>query len=233
MPPNRRFRHLSTALRQDKLTRRLKIGITGKFASGKSEVLRIFSDAGFAVCSADEIAHALLGRENSVSKKVLKIFGSGILDKDGIICRQKLGDKVFGSEPLMRELEKIMHPAIKSEMEKFLAANPVCAAENALLFKMGMQNCFDKIILVKCSGSVREKNIAARGISPSEAEKIFSFQKDVFYPGIKRGQVPFLRKGTEKKGTCPLFIIENNGGLPALRRKTKKLIDSLSNISVR
>ena len=186
------------------------MGITGKFASGKSEVLKIFSESGFAVCSADETAHALLKKENAVSRKVLKIFGPGILDKNGVINRKKLGALVFNSESKMKKLEEIMHPAMKIEMEKFLAANRVCAAENALLFKMGMSKSFDKIVLVKCSDSVRAKNIAARGIAPSEAEKIFSFQKK----GAEENRI-FLR---------PLFLIENTGGLAALRQKTKKLI---------
>jgi len=234
---------LSTALPQNKSPRRLRVGITGKFASGKSEVLKVFAESGFFVCSADEIAHDLLLGENPVAEKVLGIFGSGILEKNippqrtFSISRKKLGELVFNSGSEMRKLEKIMHPAMKAAMQKVLAGNPVCAVENALLFKMGMEKFFDKIVLVKCSDSVREKNLARRGISLAEAEKIFSFQEAESAPWraesalekkvcreIKRGQVPFLRKGAGEKGTCPLFEIENSGGLTALREKTKKLI---------
>ncbi|MEA2082101.1 MAG: dephospho-CoA kinase [Elusimicrobiota bacterium] len=188
----------------------LRIGVTGKFASGKSEVLKVFSESGFPVCSADEIAHRLLEKENPEAYEVLKIFGSGIADKNGEICRGKLGKLVFNSVPLMKKLESIMHPVIKSEMERFFAENPVCAVENALLFKMGMQNDFDKIVLVKCPEAIREKNIAARGISSSAAEKIFSFQPDAFYAA--------------QKERPDIFLIENNGSVPALREKTQKLI---------
>ena len=170
----------------------------------------MFSEAGFAVCSADEIAHALLERENAVSKKVLKIFGRGILEKNGRISREKLGGLALNSKSGMRELEKIMHPAIKSAMKKFLDAGGPVAEENALLFKMKMSGCFDKIILVKCSDSVRGENIAARGISSSFAEKILFFQEDGFYPE-----------------SLADFIIENTGGISVLRGKTKKCIELL------
>lgn len=201
-----------TILPQNKSIRRLKIGITGKFASGKSEVLKIFAESGFFVCSADEIAHMLLERGNPVSGEVLNIFGSGILDTGGSVSRQKLGELVFNSESAMRKLENIMHPSIKSEMKKILDAHPLCAAENALLFKMGMRGWFDKIVLVGCSDPQRENNIAERGISPDLAKNISFFQEDAFYPEAVAD-----------------FIIENSVGLAALRKKTKNLINSLLN----
>ncbi len=178
----------------------------------------MFAESGFFVCSADEIAHTLLLRGNPVAEKVLGIFGSGILEKNSI-SRKKLGELVFNSGSQMRKLEKIMHPAMKAVMQKVLTDNPVCASENALLFKMGMGNFFDKIILVKCSDSVRDKNLACRGISLTEAEKIFSFQEAESASGQKVREVYPENRAD--------FIIENKEGLAALREKTKKLIDSL------
>jgi len=200
-------RLLSIILPQNKSLRRLRIGITGSFASGKSEALKVFAEAGFFTCSADDIAHGLLEKGNPVSEKVLEAFGDVIRDNKGSISREKLRAIVFNSESSMRELETIMHPAIKSEMENILASHPLCAAENAILVKMDMRRSFDKLLLVRCPASRREKNIQARGVDQALAQKIYSFQKDERYAA-----------------DCADFVIENNASVPIFREKIKKLI---------
>lgn len=130
----------------------LIIGVTGSFGTGKSTVAGFFKKQGARVFDADKIAHeALFVR----CEKIVKIFGKGVLKKDGEINRKKLGEIVFKNKALLRKLNSIVHPyvikRIKEEIKKIRRSKKqtVVVLDVPLLIEAGLQGLVDKLIVVK------------------------------------------------------------------------------------
>ena len=56
------------------------LGITGKIASGKSEVLKILAEKDFFVIDADKVVHNLYKKNGVGSKIVSDVFGDKYLN---------------------------------------------------------------------------------------------------------------------------------------------------------
>ena len=87
------------------------IGLAGGIGSGKSTVAEVFGRLGAVVLNADVMVHELL-REPGTVRKVAGRFGKEILDGRGRIDRKKLAARAFRSEKAIRDLEKLLHPAV-------------------------------------------------------------------------------------------------------------------------
>jgi dephospho-CoA kinase len=97
---------------------RLRIGLTGGIASGKSTVARRFTELGVPVIDADEAARAVVAEGTPGLAAVLARFGRGVRANDGSLDRRRLRDLVFEDASARGDLEAILHPLIQSEMER-------------------------------------------------------------------------------------------------------------------
>jgi len=143
--------------------RRIVVGITGSFGTGKSTVARIFSSLGAKVINADEIVHKIIGSNNKVSKKIIKAFGKGILDKNlRKIDRRKLGKIVFQKQESLKKLCKIIHPEVIKIIKKQLNAfkkNKCIVIDVPLLIEANLLDIVDRLIVVKASKENQIKRI--------------------------------------------------------------------------
>jgi len=96
------------------------IGIQGKIASGKSEVLKILGQRGYYCIDADKIVHDLYKSGGVGAKKVEAYFGRKFLKKDGAVDRVKLRNEVFANDDERRYLENLIHPEVHAEIERLL-----------------------------------------------------------------------------------------------------------------
>src|SRR5882762_7029584 len=97
--------------------RRLRIGLTGGIASGKTTVAQRFAELGVPVIDADESARMVVAPGSPGLAEVISKFGESLLTADGALDRRSLRNLIF-SEPGRRlELEAILHPLIRAEME--------------------------------------------------------------------------------------------------------------------
>jgi dephospho-CoA kinase len=96
------------------------IGLIGGLASGKSTVARLLADRGARVVDADRIGHEVLELPQ-VRDTLAETFGSGILDPDGSVDRQRLAAAVFGRPERVRRLNEIVHPVIIERVRNALA----------------------------------------------------------------------------------------------------------------
>ena len=78
------------------IARRLVIGLTGGYGSGKSTVLRMLRSLGAKVSDADALAHRALQPGNATYKKIIRLFGREIL-RGRMIDRVALADRVLAS----------------------------------------------------------------------------------------------------------------------------------------
>lgn len=188
----------------------LKVAITGNIASGKSVVQEILATSGFAVFDADIAAHELLD-DNSA---VLETFADFDILENGKISREKLGKIVFNNKNLLEKLNAIIHPLVRAEIEAFFAENSdknIVFAAVPLLYECGMENMFDRVVLIQTSDSVRlERLIKRSGYSREYALKRLE------------SQMP-----QDKKAAKADFIINNDGDFGALTRQVSTLVQTL------
>ena len=143
------------------MTRPIAVAITGGIGAGKSEALSSFARHGAAVVSSDEIVHELL-RHDEVRDAVVERLGPEVLAADGSLDRAAMAAIVFADPEALARLEALLHPLVSAEYLRWreqLAALPdapsVCATEVPLLYEVGSDAHFDKVVVITAPDDVR------------------------------------------------------------------------------
>jgi len=154
----------------------LNVGLTGGIATGKSTVVRMLVKRGARVIDHDGLVHALQEPGQPVWKRIVETFGRDILDADERIDRKKLGSLVFENEPRRKVLEGIVHPAVLEEAQRQRDRigkedeQAIVLSDIPLLLEVGMQECFDLILLVYAPPEVQILRVMKRNnVSREEA----------------------------------------------------------------
>ncbi|MBV8466505.1 MAG: dephospho-CoA kinase [Burkholderiales bacterium] len=103
------------------------VGLTGGIGSGKSTVAELFVRHGAALVDTDEIAHAISASGGIGAQAIAHAFGADFLDATGAIDRAKLRALVFGNDAARAQLNGVLHPLIRQEAMRRLAALPATA----------------------------------------------------------------------------------------------------------
>ena len=159
---------------------RLRIGLTGGIASGKSTVSQRFAELGIAVIDADVAARAVVEPGTPGLEQVVQRFGSGIVRPDGELDRSALRELIFNDPAARRDLDAILHPLIRAHMEQqaAAAAGPYLIMAIPLLVEGGSsRERLDRILVVDVDEAVQLKRVQARdGISIAQARAILGSQ---------------------------------------------------------
>lgn len=154
----------------------LRIGLTGGIGSGKSTVALLLAEKGCAVLDADAIAHQLMSDPlGPVVLEIRSIFGDQVFDAEGGVRRDVLGRIVFENPERLRELESILHPAIRRSIERRVVelghqGAGLVFIEVPLLFETGWDQWMDRSVVVESSLEVRlERLQRTRGMDREEA----------------------------------------------------------------
>lgn len=147
----------------------LYVGLTGRVASGKSTVAKIFRDKGITVIDADKIAKELTVKNTPIYNEIVEYFGNEILDKDDEINRKKLRDIIFNEPEKRIWLEKLLHPAIRKQIDKQrkAATSPYCIIEIPLLTDKSLYPYLNRVLLVISN----EKNKITRLVKRDKISK--------------------------------------------------------------
>ena len=131
---------------------------------------------GARVIDHDGLVHALQEPGQPVWKRIVETFGRDILDADERIDRKKLGFLVFDNEPRRKVLESIVHPAVLEEAQRQRDRigkedeQAIVLSDIPLLLEVGMQECFDLILLVYAPPEVQIRRVMKRNnLSREEA----------------------------------------------------------------
>jgi dephospho-CoA kinase len=161
------------------MERRLRIGLTGGIASGKSVASKRFSELGISVVDADDSARAVVAPGTFGLKQVIKRFGRQVLTERGELDRRKLRDVVFADPALRGELEAILHPLIHAHMEKEVEAalGPYVVLAIPLLVEGGSADQFDRTLVIDTDEEVQFQRLIARDATPpSQAKAMLAAQ---------------------------------------------------------
>ena len=193
-----------------------KVAVTGGLACGKSSVCHVFKEFGAYVISSDEIVHQLLSPDTNIGHQVIDLLGSGILS-NGLFDHKKIANKVFNSPKELRQLEKIIHPAVLEEVKKrydtvkFSSSYTIFVAEIPLLFEVGAEEYFDRTIAVSSDDSVCCKRFEDKtGYSREDYEKRMTMQLS-----------------PREKAKKADFVIVNNTSLGELKPRVQAIFDEI------
>lgn len=146
------------------------VGLTGGIGSGKTTVAKMFAELGVPVYNSDDRAKQLMETSMTLKKEIKKLFGEEAYI-DQRLNKTYISERVFTDKSLLSKLNSIVHPAVRAD---FLAwSNRQKAAyvvqEAAIIFEIGSQDFYDKIILVTASENVRLERVMNRDAEKSPA----------------------------------------------------------------
>jgi dephospho-CoA kinase len=159
--------------------RRLRIGLTGGIASGKSTVAQRFLDLGVPVIDADEVARAVVAPGTPGLVAVIERFGPSVVAKNGELDRRALRDLIFSDSGSRRALEAILHPLIRADMEQRAesATGSYIVMSIPLLVEGGSRNQVDRILVVDVEEEMQLQRLMKRdGGSLEQARAILASQ---------------------------------------------------------
>jgi len=153
---------------------RLVIGVTGGIATGKSTVLQILAERGFATIDADLVYRELIKTNGHLVGAIADAFGPGVVGADGAIDRMALGAMVFAEAAALQRLEAIAHPVVVTEVRRLLQAAQTerIAVDAVKLIESGMDALCDQVWLVECDPTVQLARLMVRNnLSPADAQQ--------------------------------------------------------------
>jgi dephospho-CoA kinase len=152
------------------MPRPLAVAITGGIGAGKSAALDAFRRYGAATVSSDEIVHRLLREDEDVRGQLIERFGDRILDDVGQVDRGAIAELVFGDRQQLDWLERLLHPRVAQEYLDWREqlgrlSNPpqVCVTEVPLLYEVGGDERFDKVVVITAAPELRAERSQIAG----------------------------------------------------------------------
>ena len=164
----------------------ISIGITGGVGAGKSSILEyIKSKCDCFVLTADRYAEELEMRGNVCYGSLVELLGDDVLSDNLEIDRKKMAVKVFANEELLKKVNDIVHPAVKTGiiemMDRLENEGKVSFffLEAALLIECGYKEILDEIWYIHADADVRRKRLKeSRGYSDEKIDNILASQLD-------------------------------------------------------
>lgn len=144
-----------------------RVGLTGGIASGKSAVAARWRELGIPVLDADLLVRALYEPGAAGAAAVAEEFGPGLLDARGAVDRPRLAALVFGDPAAVARLNARIHPLVRAETDRWLAAretegHAAAAVEATLLVENAGRERFDFLVAVSAPEELRLARALAR-----------------------------------------------------------------------
>ncbi len=165
------------------------IGITGGIGSGKSTLLNLLRDKYQAyIVEADRVAHDLMEPGQAAYEKIKAVFPETVFHADETVNRVALGQMVFQDTDRLKQLNEIVHPAVKAwirneiEQQKQSGSCQLFVIEAALLIEDGYTAICDEIWYVYVEESIRIKRLMEnRGYTEEKCRAVMKNQSDEAY----------------------------------------------------
>ena len=190
------------------------IGLTGGIGSGKSTVAGFIEELGFPVYYSDVRAKEIVNDNENLKNDIRKLLGENAYDELGRYNRKYVADLVFNNEELLKQLNGLIHPAVRLDFENWVATQSTefVFKETALLFELKLNEGCYKSILVTADDNIRIKRVMDRdGKTYREVEAVMT------------KQMP--EKDKVKKAD---FVIYNNSNIEDLKTETEKTVMKLT-----
>lgn len=192
------------------------VGLTGNSGTGASTVAGFWRELGCNVCHFDHAGHRLM--EKARVRKALGI--PGFENLTGAEARKFLRERAFTEPELLARISLAMHPVMKRWVgfmaDKHRNSPGIWVLEGALLFELGLERVFDRIVAVVDTPERAFSRILQRdGLSGAAVE------------GRWRNQLP---PGEKAGRSC--IVIDNSGDLDHLREVSTSAYGRLLSMEV-
>lgn len=155
----------------------LTVGLTGGIASGKSAAADRLTELGAVIIDADLLAREVVAPGTPGLAAIEERFGPSILTTgpDGLahLDRAALGALVFSDEQARRDLEAIVHPAVRARAAELTRAAPsdaVVVQVIPLLVETGQAGAFDRVVVVDVDPERQLSRLMSRNqLNPRQA----------------------------------------------------------------
>ena len=156
------------------------VGLTGGIGSGKSAAADEFAALGATVVDTDVIAHELTDSGGAAMASIEKLFGPEVVSADRSMDRKRMRERVFADPAAKRKLERLLHPMIREESARRIAAaaGPYVVHVVPLLVESpDYRKRVDRVLVVDCPEQTQIERVRARsGLSESEVRAIMRTQ---------------------------------------------------------
>ena len=134
---------------------------------------------GAIIIDADVLAREVVEPGTPALAAILDRFGMGVL-KDGQLDRARLAEIVFADPIARRDLEQIVHPAVRAraaELERAASDAAVVVHVIPLLVETGQREDFDLVVIVDADHETQIQRLMSRnGFTRAEAESRIAAQ---------------------------------------------------------
>jgi dephospho-CoA kinase len=186
------------------------VGLTGGIGSGKSAAADEFARLGAAVVDTDEIARELTAPGGAAMPHVRALFGEAFVAPSGAMDREAMRRRVFSDPGARQALEGLLHPMIRAESERRIAAARapyVVHVVPLLVESPGYRGRVDRVLVVDAPQELQVGRVGARsGLAPEEVQAIMGSQAS-----------------RQARLAAADDIIDNGGDLDALRAQVAAL----------
>jgi dephospho-CoA kinase len=197
----------------------VRVGLTGGIASGKSMVADELAARGAIVIDADVLAREVVEPGTPALAAIIDRFGAEVL-RDGQIDRARLAQIVFADPHARRDLERIVHPAVRAraaELERAAGDAAVVVHVIPLLVETGQHEDVDVVVTVDADHETQIQRLMVRnGFTRAEAESRIAAQAS-----------------REDRRRAADVVVDNTGSLTQLREQIDALWAELSSAVAR
>jgi dephospho-CoA kinase len=197
----------------------LRVGLTGGIASGKSLVAAELAARGAVIIDADLLAHEVVEPGTAALAAIIDRFGVEVV-KDGQLDRARLAQIVFADPLARRDLEHIVHPAVRAraaDLERAAGDAAVVVHVIPLLVETGQHEDFDVVVTVDADHETQIQRLMARnGFTRAEAESRIAAQAS-----------------REDRALVTDVVLDNTGNVAQLREQIDALWAELSSAVAR
>ncbi len=187
----------------------LVVGLTGGIGSGKSAAADEFGRLGATIVDTDLIAHELTAAGGAAVPQVEKIFGKDFV-AGGAMDRKRMREHVFSDAQAKRRLESLLHPLIREESGRRIAAAPgpyVVHVVPLLVESPDYRKRVDRVLVVDVPEEVQVARVRARSGLPEDQVRA----------------IMHTQAARADRLAAADDVIENSGSLEALRKQVAAL----------
>ena len=185
------------------------VGLTGGIGSGKSAAADEFEKLGAAVVDTDLIAHQLTGKGGAALAAIERVFGKEFISGESL-DRKRMREHVFADPAAKRALEELLHPMIREESARRIAAARapyVVHVVPLLVESPDYRRRVDRVLVVDAPEETQVARVRERSRLPEEAVR-----------AIMRTQV-----SRAERLAAADDVIDNAGSRDALRNQVAAL----------
>jgi len=193
------------------------VGLTGGIGSGKSTVSAALAERGAVIVDADAIVRDVQQPGSPVLQQLAERFGPQVLAADGSLDRAAVAAVAFSDPEALKDLNKIVHPAVGAEMTARVMA----------------ERDTDHVVVMDIPLLTENPREGLQGVIVVDVPTEVQVERLVRYRGFDEADA-MVRIGKQatrqQRLATATFVVDNSGDLDALAAQIDALWEYLTSL---